>query len=145
MNFIELLLLYINLILNTMESKYASQYRSMNVNHLLDDELEYELVLRKVKFSSGESRDIKRRKLRGAMKEERDANTFASRSIAEEARESESRLVEEKITMIRDSLETRKAKKSEFPQLETRLVHLYFRLQRLKEVFNTDGLEQPEP
>lgn len=39
----------------TMDSKYASQYRSMNVNHLLDDELEYELVLRKVEYSSGES------------------------------------------------------------------------------------------
>lgn len=125
-----------------MDSKYASQYRSMNVNHLLDDELEYELVLRKVEYSSGESRDIKRRKLRGAMKEEKDSNRFVSRSVIVEARESESRQVEEKIAMIRDSLENRKAKKAEFPQFETRLVHLYFRLQRLRKVFNTAGLEQ---
>nr|XP_029731991.1 trichohyalin-like [Aedes albopictus] len=125
-----------------MDSKLASIYRSMNVNHLLDDELEYELALRKVVFTSGESRDIKRRKLRGAMKEERESNRFVSRTIVEEAREGESRQVGEKLAMIRDSLENRKAKKTELPQLETRLVHLYFRLLRLKKVFNTAGLEQ---
>lgn len=125
-----------------MDSMYSRQYRSMNVNHLLDDELEYELALRKVEFTSGESRDIKRRKLRNALKEERESNSFVSRRISEEARESELRLVEEKLAMIRDSFENRKAKKTELPQFETRLVHLYFRLLRLKKVFNTGGLEQ---
>lgn len=117
-------------------------YRSMNVNHLLDDELEYEIALRKVAFSSGESRDIKRRKLRATLKEERESNSFVSRRIAEEAREPEARQVEEKLTLIRDSLENRKVKKADFPQLGTRLVHLYFRLLRLKQVFNTNGVEE---
>lgn len=125
-----------------MNSELIDLYRSMNVNHLLDDELEYELALRRVEFSSGESRDIKRRKLRNAMKEERESNSFISRKIVEEARDTESRQVEEKIAMIRDSLENKKVKKTDFPQLETRLVHLYFRLFRLRKVFNTDGLKK---
>ena len=53
-----------------MISDYTLQYRSTNVHLLLDDELEYELVLRNVDFGSGESRDAKRRKLRMVMKKE---------------------------------------------------------------------------
>ncbi|XP_055613020.1 uncharacterized protein LOC129759569 [Uranotaenia lowii] len=122
-------------------SEFTLQYRSLNVNHLLDDELEHELTIRAVKFTSGESRDVKRRKLRNAMKQQRETNHFELLPVEENARESEFNLIDEKIAKIRDMLDNRRARKSMLAELKTRLIHLYFRLIRLKLVFNTQNLE----
>lgn len=59
-----------------MNSVYLLQYRSMNVEHLLVDEIEHELVVRQVAFKSGESRDAKKRLLREKLKEQRENNDF---------------------------------------------------------------------
>lgn len=117
------------------------RYHSMNVNHLLDDEVEYELAVRAVKFTSGESRDMKRRKLRNAMRVERDNGKFISVPIPENRREQEFEMIDEKLARIKNKLENKKTKKAELPELETRMLHLYFRACRLNDVFDADGLD----
>lgn len=81
------------------------QYRSMNTDHLLDDELEHELIIRGVEYSSGESRDMKKRKLRHKLKEQREINDFTIKVIdSEEGCKREMMQIEEKLVKIRDKL-----------------------------------------
>lgn len=117
------------------------KYRSMNVNHLLVDEVEYELAVRDVKFTSGESKDIKRRKLRNVMKSERDSGKYVSTPIDPQTQEKEFEMIDEKIARIKNKLENKKTKKAELPELETRMLHLYYRAIRLGEVYDIDGLD----
>lgn len=49
--------------------------------------------------------------------------------------------VDEKLAKIRVQLENRRIKKVELPAFKTRLIHLFYRLVRLKESFDVDGLE----
>lgn len=127
-----------------MTLEHRMKYRSMNVNHLLDDELEHELAIRAVQFSGDESRDTKRRRLRNVMKVLRENNEDENvLDVAEGTREVELQTVDLKLAKIRDALENRKAKKAEYPQLQTRLLHIYFRLIRLKRVgVDVGGLDQ---
>ncbi|XP_062712466.1 uncharacterized protein LOC134289848 [Aedes albopictus] len=126
-----------------MNDEHVMIYQSMNVAHLLDDEVEHELVIRREKFSSGDSRDVKRRKLRGVMKLQRDKNDFTICLLKDEQIEAEFQEIDEKLAKIREALENRLVKKVDMPPLKTRLVHLLFRLRRLKEgkKFDTQGLE----
>lgn len=90
-----------------MNAEYLMIYQSMNVSHLLDDEVEHELVIRRGKFSSGDSRDMKRRKLRGLMKLQREENNFETVALAIEQQDAEYHLLDEKIAKIREELENR--------------------------------------
>ncbi|XP_062708906.1 uncharacterized protein LOC134288341 [Aedes albopictus] len=118
------------------------QYRSMNTDHLLDDELEYELVIRGVEYSSGESRDLKKRKLRHKLKEQREISDFSMEVIdSEEGCKKELMQVKEKLTKIRDKLENSRTKKTDMSAVQTRLIHLYYRLDRLKDMVDVKGLE----
>lgn len=126
-----------------MNSELLLQYRSMNVDHLLDDELEHELVIRKVDYSSGESRATKNRKLRRKLKDQREMGDFTVSLLdSEEECRREFGQVDEKLAKIRYRLESGKSKKTNMLEVKTRLIHLYFRLIRLKENFNTDGIEE---
>lgn len=127
-----------------MSVEHLMIYQSMNVMHLLDDEVEHELVIRREKFSSGDSRDVKRRKLRRIMKLQRDKNEFTFSPLKEEQLEVEFHEIDEKLAKIREALENKLVKKVDMPPLKTRLVHLLFRLNRLKDGmnFDTQGLEK---
>lgn len=117
------------------------QYRSMNTDHLLDDELEHELIIRGVEYSSGESRDMKKRKLRHKLKEQREINDFTIKVIdSEEGCKREMMQIEEKLVKIRDKLEHSKTKKFDMSAVQTRLIHLYYRLDRLKEKVDVNSL-----
>uniref|UniRef100_A0A8D8MQH4 (northern house mosquito) hypothetical protein n=2 Tax=Culex pipiens TaxID=7175 RepID=A0A8D8MQH4_CULPI len=48
-----------------MRQELEMHYRSMDVKHLLVDEVEHELLIRQEEFSGGDTLDAKRRKLRG--------------------------------------------------------------------------------
>lgn len=84
-----------------MSVEHLMIYQSMNVMHLLDDEVEHELVIRREKFSSGDSRDVKRRKLRRIMKLQRDKNEFTFSPLKEEQLEVEFHEIDEKLAKIR--------------------------------------------
>lgn len=136
------MILYINIELVGMDrDKFTTWYHFLNVAHLLDDELEYELRIRNVDFSSGEPRHTKRIKLRYVLRKQREDNNFEDRELEESELEAELNQVDEKLATIRATLESRKARKSVMPQLQTRLVHLYFRLIRVKKHKDTEGLE----
>ncbi|XP_055616990.1 uncharacterized protein LOC129762589 [Toxorhynchites rutilus septentrionalis] len=125
-----------------MNSEYVLQYRSMNVDHLLVDEIEYELEVRQVPFTESESRDVKKRKLRTILKEQRESNNFELTSCeSQEECEKENQLLIEKIAKIQHQLESSKTKRVDLPPIKTRLIHLYFRVNRLKKNFDTEGLE----
>lgn len=125
-----------------MNPEFMLQYRSMNVEHLLADEIEHELLIRQVAFKSSESVDAKKRKLRNKLKEQRETNVFAVVYLkkTDECKDELNR-VDEKLAKIRDHLENRTPKKIELPAIKTRLIHLLFRLDRLKLNFDTQGLE----
>ncbi|XP_053698916.1 probable replication factor C subunit 1 [Sabethes cyaneus] len=125
-----------------MNSEFELQYRSMNVEYLLADEIEHELLIRQVAFKTGESIDAKKRKLRNKLRELRETNIVTLAYFENPAEcEDELNRVDEKLAKIRDQLENRKPKKAELPVLKTRLIHLLFRLDRLKKNFDTAGLE----
>lgn len=127
-----------------MSSDYILQYRSLNPDHLLDDEIEHELLIRQHDLSRSMSRDAKKRKLRNLLKLQRELNNFDVSSLPREEQELEFRQVEEKLAKVRYMLENRKGKrKTDLPPFKTRLIHLLFRLMRLKDSmkFNTNGLE----
>ncbi|EAT34514.1 AAEL013259-PA [Aedes aegypti] len=125
-----------------MNAEFELKYQSMNVAHLLVDEVEYELKIRQVPFNVGDSRDVKRRRLRQKLKEQKEKNNFEIvLEMSPEECKRDLNIVDEKIAKIHDQLENRRTRKSELPELQTRLVHLYNRLMRLKEKVDTDGLE----
>lgn len=125
-----------------MDAEFNLKYQLMNAGHLLVDEVEYELAVRQVPFKIGDSRDVKRRRLRQKLKEQRDKNDVEIVfTLSPEECVRDLNVVDEKLAKIRDQLENRRTKKSELPELQTRLVHLYARLMRLKQKVDTDGLE----
>lgn len=125
-----------------MDAEFELKYQLMNAGHLLGDEVEYELAIRQIPFKVGDSRDAKRRRLRQTLKEQREKNNFeVVLALSSDECLRDLHVVDEKLAKIRDQLENRRTKKSELPELQTRLVHLYARLIRLKEKVDTDGLE----
>lgn len=114
------------------------QYRSMNVDHLQDDEIEHELNIRLITCGSDDKRDAKKRKLRRAIKDESVKVVLITDPVQ---CASEADAVDRKLALIRDRLENQNPKKVELPAFKTRLIHLYFRVMRLKEYIDTDGLE----
>lgn len=125
-----------------MNAEFELKYQLMNAGHLLVDEVEYELTIRQVPFNVGDSRDVKRRRLRQKLKEQKEKNDFeVDFTLSSDECLRDLHVVDEKLAKIRDQLENRRTKKSELPELQTRLVHLYARLLRLKKKVDTDGLE----
>lgn len=118
--------------------EFELQYRSMNVDHLEDDEIEHELHIRSLTFGRDDSRDSKKRKLRRALKDQ--SIQIVLFKEAEQC-DTEANLIDWKLALIRERLENQKPKKVELPALKTRLIHLYFRALRLKDNFDTNGLE----
>lgn len=103
-----------------MDSELLLQYRSMNAEHLLDDELEHELIVREVLYSSGENRGMKCGKLRHKLKEQRENGDFTvTRIESEEECRREFKQVDEKLAKIRYELENGKGKKSIMPEVKT--------------------------
>lgn len=122
-------------------ANYLMLYRFMNVLHLLDDELEHELKIRKVVCSSGEPRHTKRTKLRYVLRKQREEKTYNVEGCEDLDSEVEINQIDEKLAAISVPLENKKVRKAMLPQFQTRLIHLYFRLMRLKERKDTEGLE----
>lgn len=123
-----------------MRQELEMHYRSMDVKHLLVDEVEHELLIRQEEFSGGDTLDAKRRKLRGVLKAQKESNNFDVLLVSEKYCEGEYEQVVTKLDHIRMMLENKKVKKDELPPYKTRLIHLLFRLVRLKESgFDTLG------
>ena len=109
-----------------------SQYFGLNTAHLLEDELENELIIRKIEFGS-ESRSVLERRLRGLLKEEKE-----SKVLSFEYEKGWELLIEEldlcydKVQEIREILLNRTAKSVPDQKYKSRLLHLFFRMLRVK-------------
>lgn len=124
---------------------YIRQYFSMNLAHLLQDELDNELIVRNIDASS-DSRTVQERKCRAELKKERDLN------LADIEYETgwddiltELDVCNIKVHEISKILLDRKEKSAPDQKYKTRLLHLLFRILRAKahatdeSVINTIG------
>jgi hypothetical protein len=102
----------------------------MNVHHLLEDEVDYELRIRKVVVGATETVTNKQRLLRAALRPVSGAEQQISITMEEDP-ETEYFIVTEKMKFITTILEASGAKAKEFATLEGRMIHLFYRLDRI--------------
>jgi hypothetical protein len=103
----------------------------MNANHLLEDELDYELRIRKVVVGEAETIPNKQRLLRAALRPVSGAEQQISITMQEDP-ESEFFVVTDKMKYITTVLEESGAKAKDFATLEARMIHLLSRLDRIR-------------
>ncbi|XP_058840771.1 uncharacterized protein LOC131696235 [Topomyia yanbarensis] len=110
-------------------SHLMSRYHGMNTAHLSVDELEHELKIRQLAHDAPRSQ--LERVLRNRLKEEKNlshvAVDFDCESVVNELIE-----CDEKLNNIKACLEGRKAKKAPEQIYKTKLLHVLFRMERLK-------------
>lgn len=108
------------------------QYFSLNPAHLLDDELENELMIRSIDCSA-ESRSVLERKLRNELKREREQNaTGIDYKACWESLITELETCDGKVGEIKQILENRRSKAAPDQKLKSRLLHIMFRMLRAK-------------
>lgn len=119
---------------------YIRQYFSMNVAHLLQDELDNELIVRNIDPSS-DSRTVQERKCRAELKKERDLNL---ESVEYETGwddiMTELDVCNIKVHEISKILQDRKEKSAPDQKYKTRLLHLLFRILRAKSHATDDSV-----
>lgn len=107
-----------------------SQYYAMNAAHLADDELDHELQIRDVNMI-GETRSKQERTLRSLLKAEKERKTISFKpywlTLVDELKWCDEKLVE-----VRKTLEERKSRKAPDQIHKTKLLHIFFRMERLK-------------
>jgi hypothetical protein len=103
----------------------------MNANHLLEDEVDYELRIRKVVVGEAETIPNKQRLLRAALRPVSGAEQQISITMQEDP-ESEFFVVNDKMKYITTVLEESGAKAKDFATLEARMIHLFSRLDRIR-------------
>ncbi|XP_053686403.1 uncharacterized protein LOC128735946 [Sabethes cyaneus] len=106
-----------------------AQYQAMNVTHLMVDELEYELRIRGLNVVA--SRTQLERVLRNRLKEEKEQLDVVYKFVAESV-ESELKICYEILNEIRGELEKKRVSKAPEQKFKTRLIHVFFRMERLK-------------
>jgi hypothetical protein len=102
----------------------------MNVIHLLEDELDYELRIRKVVVGAAESISNKQRLLRAALRPISGAEQQIKITMEEDP-ETEFFTVTEKMKYITTILDANGSKAKDFATLETRMIHIFSRLERI--------------
>lgn len=104
-------------------------YKSMDVSHLLIDEVEHELLIRNILFSSDEHDSVKRRKLKDRMRQEQEIDSF-SVTQSPKGREipDEISIIKTKLSTIESLLNNPKAIGRAKEKIKTRLVHYRVRI-----------------
>ena len=105
------------------------QYHAMNPSHLMVDELEHELRIRGL--SAVASRSQLERSLRNRLKEEKD-QINGPFEWTHEPVENELKVRDEIVAEIRTELEGRRGRKAPDRKDKTRLLHVFFRMERLR-------------
>lgn len=108
---------------------YKAQYYALNPAHLADDELHHELQAREYDFHD-ESRSKQERLLRSLLKAEKEKPRI-SFAVFWTSPLSEMEWCDKKLTDIRTKLEGLKRKAPD-QALKTRLLHIFFRMERLQ-------------
>lgn len=114
--------------------EYQVRYKSLDVSHLLNEELEFELAIRKIPFEVNEHDSIKRRKLKDKLKEEK---LNSAPIIFQEPLgivEEELEPIAENIKEITSLLEKSKLHARDKQKLQTRLIHYMHRLDIIRKM-----------
>ncbi|XP_055527265.1 uncharacterized protein LOC129719874 [Wyeomyia smithii] len=106
-----------------------SQYRAMNTAHLTMDEMNYELKIRKLARDA--SRSQLERTLRNHLKEEKNQSNIAFEFVGESVVDGLMKC-NETVNSIKTGLESRRSKTAPDKGFKIRLLHVLFRLERLK-------------
>lgn len=99
-------------------------YKNLNVSHLSVDEVEHELLIRKIVFSFHEHESVKRRRLKDRMKQEKNLPTITftySPTWKEVANEIS--IIYSKSSVIKNLLDNPKTDVHQKEKLKTRLIH----------------------
>lgn len=107
----------------------TAQYHAMNPGHLTIDELEHELKIRG--STTDASRSASERTLRCRLKEEKDKSDVAFQFVSESVVE-ELEVCDGKLNGIKNHLEKRRSKRAPDQLFKTRLIHILFRMHRLR-------------
>lgn len=102
----------------------------MNTAHLEHDELDHELQIRGVEMMN-ESRSKQERKLRGFLKVEKEKSNVNFRKCWTSLK-GELKFCEEKLGVIKIQLENKSKREAPNRSFRTRLIHIFFRLERLQ-------------
>lgn len=109
--------------------EYQIRYKSLDVYHLLKEELDFELFIRNIPFAMNEHDSIKRRKLKDKLKEERSLNTSQMNfRVPSEEIEQEIEPIVENVKEITLLMEKSRPNTREKQKLQTRLIHYMHRL-----------------
>lgn len=111
-------------------SSLIAWYYAMNQSHLTIDELEYEMKIREIPLEA--SRSAAERTLRSYLKEEKGKSDVRLKFVSESV-VNELEVCNDKLNGIKNHLEKRPSKKAPDQLFKTRLVHILFRMQRLKD------------
>lgn len=108
-----------------------AQYHSLNPAHLADDELSHELLVRNVDMR-GESRSKQERTLRTLLKAERENKEDIDYNYDGIDLIEELKWCDEKLQAVKSVLEGRKVQKAPDQKFKTKLLHILFRIKRMK-------------
>jgi hypothetical protein len=111
---------------------------TMNSNHLLEDEVEYELFVRNVGWNDKDDLNNKRRLLRNCLRNESENPTTCT-MVAEVNPEADYGIVLEKIKEISAVLEVQGSKAKDYGTFGSRLTHLTLRLNRIRPIMNNQS------
>lgn len=107
-----------------------TKYYAMNTAHLTNDELDHELQIRGVEMMN-ESRSKQERKLRGFLKSEKEKPNVSFRKCWTSLK-GEWKCCEEKLGIIKSQLESKARREAPNQAFKTRLIHIFFRMERLQ-------------
>jgi hypothetical protein len=106
--------------------------RQINVAHLKEDEIEYELIVRSVPIAVGESLESKQRLLRGILRSDNGSEEiFKDAFEDEEILDSERKAIKERVSEIFARLKTDGTKAEHFGSFHSRLNHYFIRVKRI--------------
>jgi hypothetical protein len=106
---------------------------TMNSNHLLEDEVEYELFVRNVDWNEKNDLNNGRRLLRNCIRNESENPTTCT-MVAEINPEADYGIVVKKIKEIAANLEAQGSKAKDYGTFGSRLTHLTLRLNRIRPI-----------
>lgn len=116
--------------------EYHFLYKSLQIHHLEEDEIDYELLIRAIQTEDKEARSTKLRKLKQFVKNEKVPFEGVDLARYDVSIDQEIKLVDNRVDEIRQYLQKNKKYSGVIDALRSRLIHCLFRLVRLEVIPN---------
>lgn len=111
--------------------EYHFLYKSLQIHHLEEDEIDYELLIRAIQTEDNEARSTKLRKLKHFLKNEKVAFEGVDITRSKLSVDAEIKLIDNQVDQIRQFLQKTLKYSGVIDALKSRLAHYLFRLVRL--------------